>query len=91
MERGWDLMWLATGCFAPSTNLLKEVTMFLRSYPSEMVAVDCVGRLQKILRSLLFTTHLNYRYKLDDYYSQLMLFLTDWLLMLPSEILLQFL
>jgi len=56
MERGWDLMWLATGCFAPSTNLLKEVTMFLRSSPSEMVAGDCIGRLQKILRFNFFTS-----------------------------------
>jgi len=55
MERGWDLMWLVTGCFAPSTNLLKEVTMFLRSSPLEMVASDCIGRLQKILRSVSFT------------------------------------
>jgi len=55
MERGWELMWLATGCFAPSTNLLKEVTSFLRSYPLEVIATDCIGRLQKILRFFLFS------------------------------------
>ena len=48
-ERGWELMWLATGCFAPSTNLLKEVTLFLRSKRNQ-VAADCLNRLQKTLR-----------------------------------------
>jgi myosin-7 len=48
-ERGWELMWLATGCFAPSTNLLKEVTLFLRSKRNQ-VAGDCLNRLQKTLR-----------------------------------------
>ena len=45
-------MWLATGCFAPSTNLLKEVTLFLRSKQRNPVAVDCLNRLQKTLRLL---------------------------------------
>jgi len=57
MSRGWDLMWLATGCFAPSTNLLKEVTAFLRSFPTELVAADCIGRLQKILRFLMLAIY----------------------------------
>ncbi len=48
-ERGWELMWLATGCFAPSTNLLKEVTLFLRSKQNQ-VSADCLNRLQKTLR-----------------------------------------
>ena len=49
-ERGWELMWLATGIFAPSTNLLKEVTAFLRSRSLNQVAADCLTRLQKTLR-----------------------------------------
>ena len=49
-EGGCELMWLATGCFAPSTNLLKEVTLFLRSRQRNQVAVDCLNRLQKTLR-----------------------------------------
>ena len=49
-ERGWELMWLATGIFAPSTNLLKEVMAFLRSRSLNQVAGDCLHRLQKTLR-----------------------------------------
>uniref|UniRef100_A0A1I8GD03 Myosin VIIa n=1 Tax=Macrostomum lignano TaxID=282301 RepID=A0A1I8GD03_9PLAT len=49
-ERGWELMWLATGCFAPSPNLLKEVTQFLRT-SRNTVAPDCLARLQKTLRN----------------------------------------
>ncbi|KAL5004977.1 hypothetical protein ScPMuIL_018433 [Solemya velum] len=49
-ERGWELMWLATGCFAPSTNLQKELTMFLRTRRNSF-ALDCVSRLQKTLRN----------------------------------------
>lgn len=50
---GWQLMWLATGCFAPSTNLLKEVTLFLRTQ-SQDIAEDCLNRLQKILKLVFF-------------------------------------
>lgn len=49
-RRGWELMWLATGCFTPSTNLLKEVMLFLRSRRNQ-IATDCVNRLQKTLRN----------------------------------------
>ncbi|XP_041355506.1 myosin-VIIa-like isoform X2 [Gigantopelta aegis] len=48
-DRGWELMWLATGCFAPSTNLLKELTQFLRTRRNIIVS-DCINRLQKTLR-----------------------------------------
>ncbi|KAL4220605.1 Unconventional myosin-VIIa [Mactra antiquata] len=49
-DRGWELMWLVTGCFAPSTNLLKEATLFLRSRRNQ-IAQDCIQRLQKTLRN----------------------------------------
>ena len=49
-EHGWELMWLMTGCFAPSTNLLKEVTLFFRSRSVNVLSLDCLGRLQKTLR-----------------------------------------
>jgi myosin-7 len=49
-EKGWEVMWLATGCFAPSTNLLKELTLFLKSRRSNPVAADCLNRLQKTLK-----------------------------------------
>ncbi|XP_052782593.1 myosin-VIIa-like isoform X3 [Mya arenaria] len=50
-DRGWELMWLITGSFAPSTNLLKEVTLFLKSRPNAPTANDCASRLQKTLRN----------------------------------------
>ena len=50
MERGWELLWLATGSFAPSTNLLKEVSLFLKTRSDNVTAVDCLNRLQKNLR-----------------------------------------
>ena len=50
LDRGWELMWLATGCFTPSTNLLEEVTLFLRSMTCNQVATDSLNRLQKTLR-----------------------------------------
>uniref|UniRef100_A0A0B6ZRN5 MyTH4 domain-containing protein n=1 Tax=Arion vulgaris TaxID=1028688 RepID=A0A0B6ZRN5_9EUPU len=50
-ERGWELMWLVTGCFSPSTNLLKELTAFLRSRMYIGIANDSYNRLQKCLRN----------------------------------------
>ncbi|OQV23320.1 Myosin-VIIa [Hypsibius exemplaris] len=46
-DRGWELLWLATGLFAPSENLLKECMQFLRSRQRHQIALDCVNRLQK--------------------------------------------
>ncbi|CAF0829323.1 unnamed protein product [Rotaria sordida] len=49
-SRGWELMWLSSGCFAPSAVLLKEVNLFLRSRKHQL-AVDCFARLQRILKN----------------------------------------
>ncbi|GAB6021168.1 hypothetical protein CHUAL_003798 [Chamberlinius hualienensis] len=49
-ERGWELMWLATGLFACSHSLLKELTMFLRTR-HHPIASDSLQRLQKTLRN----------------------------------------
>ncbi|XP_070539316.1 myosin-VIIa-like [Ptychodera flava] len=49
-ERGWELMWLATGIFACSQSLLPEVTKFLRSKRHQL-AMDCHQRLQKTIRN----------------------------------------
>ena len=48
-ERGWELMWLATGIFACSQTLMPEVTKFLRSSRNQL-AMDCLQRLQKTIR-----------------------------------------
>lgn len=48
-ERGWELLWLATGCFAPSASLQKEVTLFLRTRRNQF-APDCAIRLQKTIK-----------------------------------------
>lgn len=49
-ERGWELMWLASGLFACSQSLLKELTMFLRTR-RHPIAQDSFQRLQKTLRN----------------------------------------
>lgn len=49
-ERGWELMWLATGLFACSQSLLKELTQFLRSR-RHPISQDSLQRLQKTLRN----------------------------------------
>lgn len=48
VERGWDLMWLATGIMTPTSVLLRELMEFLRTrtYP---IAAECLKRLKKTL------------------------------------------
>ena len=48
-ERGWELMWLATGLFACSQALMKELTLFQRTR-RHPIALDSNQRLQKTLR-----------------------------------------
>jgi len=48
-ERGWELMWLATGLFACSQNLMKDLTQFQRTR-RHPIALDSIQRLQKTLR-----------------------------------------
>jgi myosin-7 len=48
-ERGWELMWLATGLFTCSQILLKELTLFLRTR-RHPIAQDSLQRLQKTLK-----------------------------------------
>uniref|UniRef100_A0A0A9Z3B2 Myosin-VIIa n=2 Tax=Lygus hesperus TaxID=30085 RepID=A0A0A9Z3B2_LYGHE len=49
-ERCWELMWLATGLFACSQNLLKELSLFLRTR-RHPIAQDSLQRLQKTIRN----------------------------------------
>ena len=48
---GWELMWLATGCFPPSNILLEHTSLFFRSRSSNPFAVDCLSRLHKTLKN----------------------------------------
>ncbi|XP_063977015.1 myosin-VIIa-like isoform X2 [Diachasmimorpha longicaudata] len=48
-ERGWELMWLATGVMSCSTNVQKEVEMFLRASRTP-IAVDCLNRLKRTVK-----------------------------------------
>lgn len=49
-ERGWDLMWLATGSMVPSATLFRELQEFLKTRPHP-VAKDSIQRIQKIAKS----------------------------------------
>ncbi len=49
-ERGWELMWLATGLFACSQGLLKELMLFLRTR-RHPISQDSLHRLQKTIRN----------------------------------------
>ncbi|CAG4968712.1 unnamed protein product [Colias eurytheme] len=48
-ERGWELMWLATGVFACGQTLMKELVEFLKTRPHP-IAKDCLKRVFKIQR-----------------------------------------
>ena len=48
-------MWLATGCFAPSAVLLREVNLFLRSRKHQLAA-DCFARLQRTLKYVVVSS-----------------------------------
>lgn len=48
-ERGWELMWLATGVMLPSPVLLKELNEFLKTRKNDL-AVESLNRLQKTMR-----------------------------------------
>lgn len=48
-ERGWELMWLATGVMLPSPPLLKELLEFLKTRKNDL-AVESLNRLQKTMR-----------------------------------------
>ncbi|CAB3984354.1 Unconventional myosin-VIIa [Paramuricea clavata] len=48
---GWELMWLCTGLFACSNQLLKDVSLFLQSWMgTQPYAKECILRLQKTMR-----------------------------------------
>ncbi|XP_044074657.1 unconventional myosin-VIIb-like [Siniperca chuatsi] len=50
MELGWQLMWLCSGLFPPSHNLMGHTQRFLESRPRDQLAAGCLQRLQGMLR-----------------------------------------
>ncbi|KAK9402614.1 unconventional myosin-VIIa-like [Crotalus adamanteus] len=50
-EKGWELLWLCSGLFAPSNVLLLHVQRFVQSRRHHSLAPDCLQRLQKALRN----------------------------------------
>ncbi|XP_060803204.1 myosin-VIIa [Amyelois transitella] len=49
-ERGWEIMWLATGIFACGPVLLKELVEFLKTRPHP-IAKECLKRVFRIQKS----------------------------------------
>nr|XP_020479722.1 unconventional myosin-VIIb-like [Monopterus albus] len=48
MERGWQLMWLCSGLFPPSSNLMRHTRHFLESRPRDPLAAVCLQKLQEM-------------------------------------------
>ncbi|KAM7378916.1 hypothetical protein PAMP_004505 [Pampus punctatissimus] len=49
MERGWQLMWLCSGLFPPSPNLMTHTQRFLISRPKDPLSAGCLQRVQGML------------------------------------------
>ncbi|XP_070775715.1 unconventional myosin-VIIb-like [Enoplosus armatus] len=49
MELGWQLMWLCSGLFPPSHNLMRHTERFLKSRPRDQLAAGCLQRLRGML------------------------------------------
>ncbi|XP_033208410.1 myosin-VIIa-like isoform X2 [Belonocnema kinseyi] len=49
-ERGWELLWLATGVMTCSINLHREIVQFLTSRTS-ILAADCLKRLDRTIKT----------------------------------------
>lgn len=49
-ERGWELMWLATGVFACGQILMKELVEFLKTRPHP-IAKDCLKRVFRVQKN----------------------------------------
>ncbi|XP_040911103.1 unconventional myosin-VIIa-like [Toxotes jaculatrix] len=50
MERGWQLMWLCSGLFPPSQNLMAHTQRFLESRPRDPLSAVCLQRLQEMCK-----------------------------------------
>lgn len=50
LEQGWQLLWLCCGLFPPSRALLKHAQKFLETREREILASDCLQRIQNSLR-----------------------------------------
>lgn len=53
-EKGWELLWLACGLFAPSKSVHKELVQFLNSRRSLPRTSECIARLNKTMRLIFF-------------------------------------
>ncbi|XP_015589004.1 myosin-VIIa [Cephus cinctus] len=49
-ERGWELMWLATGVMTCSSNVHKELLQFFTSRRNP-IAIDCLNRLNRTMKN----------------------------------------
>ncbi|XP_072294521.1 unconventional myosin-VIIa [Eucyclogobius newberryi] len=50
LEQGWQLLWLCCGLFPPSQSLLRHAQKFLETRRREILASDCLQRMQNSLR-----------------------------------------
>ncbi|XP_004694932.1 PREDICTED: unconventional myosin-VIIb [Condylura cristata] len=50
-ERGWQLLWLCSGLFAPGKALLPHAQKFIDTRRKRLLAPDCSRRIQRVLRT----------------------------------------